>query len=189
MSLYRRSAITAEDCGNESLFPYAGSAMAQWLASCIQRILLFLLSSLWTALSTWDRPLWLLGRCSSTSTEPDRTTAWNFVSRANSTLVLPPPVQLVSAVVEYGGKRVRGSDLFSPKDAVAITKQFLKGLKVWICHRWNNDSFSQSCGNGAGLLCHVFWLSEVLWSRPRSVSLTRSLHAWWPEGCGGVGWA
>jgi len=35
----------------------------------------------------------------------------------------------VSAVVEYGGKRVRGSDLFSPKDAVAITKQFLKGLK------------------------------------------------------------
>lgn len=133
--------------------------------------------------------LWLLGRCSNTSTEPDWTTAWNFVSRANSTLVLPPPVQLVSAVVEYGGKRVRGSDLFSPKDAVAITKQFLKGLKVWICHRWNNDSFSQSCGNGAGLLCHMFWLSEVLWSRPRSVSLTRSLHAWWPEGCGGVGWA
>ncbi|XP_053823265.1 vacuolar protein sorting-associated protein 45 isoform X2 [Vidua macroura] len=38
-------------------------------------------------------------------------------------------LQLVSAVVEYGGKRVRGSDLFSPKDAVAITKQFLKGLK------------------------------------------------------------
>ncbi|PNI18756.1 hypothetical protein CK820_G0050088, partial [Pan troglodytes] len=38
-------------------------------------------------------------------------------------------MKLVSAVVEYGGKRVRGSDLFSPKDAVAITKQFLKGLK------------------------------------------------------------
>ena len=38
--------------------------------------------------------------------------------------------QLVSAVVEYGGKRVRGSDLFSSTDAVAITKQFLKGLKV-----------------------------------------------------------
>uniref|UniRef100_A0A9L0RAB9 Vacuolar protein sorting 45 homolog n=1 Tax=Equus caballus TaxID=9796 RepID=A0A9L0RAB9_HORSE len=37
--------------------------------------------------------------------------------------------KLVSALVEYGGKRVRGSDLFSPKDAVAITKQFLKGLK------------------------------------------------------------
>lgn len=39
----------------------------------------------------------------------------------------------MSAVVEYGGKRVRGSDLFSPKDAVAITKQFLKGLKVPSC--------------------------------------------------------
>ncbi|XP_066124167.1 vacuolar protein sorting-associated protein 45 isoform X4 [Saccopteryx bilineata] len=37
--------------------------------------------------------------------------------------------KLVSAIVEYGGKRARGSDLFSPKDAVAITKQFLKGLK------------------------------------------------------------
>ncbi|XP_029436593.1 vacuolar protein sorting-associated protein 45 [Rhinatrema bivittatum] len=37
--------------------------------------------------------------------------------------------KLVSAVVEYGGKRVRGSELFSPKDAVAITKQFFKGLK------------------------------------------------------------
>nr|XP_033779373.1 vacuolar protein sorting-associated protein 45 [Geotrypetes seraphini] len=37
--------------------------------------------------------------------------------------------KLVSAVVEYGGKRIRGSDLFSPKDAVAITKQFFKGLK------------------------------------------------------------
>ncbi|NXG03477.1 VPS45 protein, partial [Sakesphorus luctuosus] len=37
--------------------------------------------------------------------------------------------KLVAAVVEYGGKRARGSDLFGPKDAVAITKQFLKGLK------------------------------------------------------------
>ncbi|XP_078527514.1 vacuolar protein sorting-associated protein 45 [Lissotriton helveticus] len=37
--------------------------------------------------------------------------------------------KLISAVVDYGGKRSRGSDLFSPKDAVAITKQFFKGLK------------------------------------------------------------
>lgn len=37
--------------------------------------------------------------------------------------------RLVSSVVDFGGKRVRGSDLFSPKDAVAITKQFFKGLK------------------------------------------------------------
>ncbi|XP_072404956.1 vacuolar protein sorting-associated protein 45 isoform X2 [Chiloscyllium punctatum] len=36
---------------------------------------------------------------------------------------------LVSAVVEYGGKRSRGSDLVTTKDAVAITKQFFKGLK------------------------------------------------------------
>jgi vacuolar protein sorting-associated protein 45 len=33
-------------------------------------------------------------------------------------------------MVEYGGKRVRGSDLINPQDAVAITKQFFKGLKV-----------------------------------------------------------
>ncbi|CAN9503576.1 unnamed protein product [Ophioblennius macclurei] len=37
--------------------------------------------------------------------------------------------KMVHAVVEYGGKRVRGSDLITPTDAVAITKQFFKGLK------------------------------------------------------------
>ncbi|XP_067831928.1 vacuolar protein sorting-associated protein 45 isoform X1 [Heptranchias perlo] len=37
--------------------------------------------------------------------------------------------RLVSAVVEYGGKRIRGSDFVTPKDAVALTKQFFKGLK------------------------------------------------------------
>lgn len=37
---------------------------------------------------------------------------------------------MVQAVIEYGGKRVRGSDLITPTDAVAITKQFFKGLKV-----------------------------------------------------------
>ncbi|KAK5855536.1 hypothetical protein PBY51_005633 [Eleginops maclovinus] len=37
--------------------------------------------------------------------------------------------RMVKAVVEYGGKRVRGSDLIAPSDAVAITKQFFKGLK------------------------------------------------------------
>ncbi len=39
-------------------------------------------------------------------------------------------LQMVQAMVEYGGKRVRGSDLITPTDAVAITKQFFKGLKV-----------------------------------------------------------
>ncbi|XP_061110692.1 vacuolar protein sorting-associated protein 45 isoform X1 [Conger conger] len=37
--------------------------------------------------------------------------------------------RMVQSMVEYGGKRVRGSDLISPTDAVAITKQFFKGLK------------------------------------------------------------
>ncbi|XP_044028010.1 vacuolar protein sorting-associated protein 45 isoform X2 [Siniperca chuatsi] len=36
--------------------------------------------------------------------------------------------RMVKSVVEYGGKRVRGSDLITPTDAVAITKQFFKGL-------------------------------------------------------------
>lgn len=36
---------------------------------------------------------------------------------------------MVHAVVEYGGKRIRGSDLITPTDAVSITKQFFKGLK------------------------------------------------------------
>ncbi|XP_029514149.1 vacuolar protein sorting-associated protein 45-like [Oncorhynchus nerka] len=37
--------------------------------------------------------------------------------------------RMVMSMVEYGGKRVRGSDLINPQDAVAITKQFFKGLK------------------------------------------------------------
>uniref|UniRef100_A0A3B5Q4F9 Vacuolar protein sorting-associated protein 45 n=1 Tax=Xiphophorus maculatus TaxID=8083 RepID=A0A3B5Q4F9_XIPMA len=37
--------------------------------------------------------------------------------------------RMVQSVVEYGGKRIRGSDLITPTDAVAITKQFFKGLK------------------------------------------------------------
>lgn len=41
--------------------------------------------------------------------------------------------QMVKSVVEYGGKRVRGSDLITATDAVAITKQFFKGLSVHTC--------------------------------------------------------
>uniref|UniRef100_A0A3Q3BKH7 Vacuolar protein sorting-associated protein 45 n=1 Tax=Haplochromis burtoni TaxID=8153 RepID=A0A3Q3BKH7_HAPBU len=37
--------------------------------------------------------------------------------------------RMVQAAVEYGGKRIRGSDLITPTDAVSITKQFFKGLK------------------------------------------------------------
>ncbi|XP_045216562.1 vacuolar protein sorting-associated protein 45-like [Mercenaria mercenaria] len=36
---------------------------------------------------------------------------------------------LVSAVLEYGGRKARGSDLFGSTDPVAFTKRFLKGLK------------------------------------------------------------
>lgn len=38
--------------------------------------------------------------------------------------------KMVKSVVEYGGKRVRGSDLITATDAVAITKQFFKGFSV-----------------------------------------------------------
>lgn len=36
---------------------------------------------------------------------------------------------LVSAVLEYGGRKARGSDLFGSGDPVAFTKRFFKGLK------------------------------------------------------------
>lgn len=76
------------------------------------------------------------------------STAWRGCQADGA---LPSPAQLVSAVVEYGGKRVRGSDLFSPKDAVAITKQFLKGLKVpRFLGETGTDSKLQPRG-GAGL--------------------------------------
>lgn len=39
-------------------------------------------------------------------------------------------LQMVQAVLDYGGRKGRGSDLFSIQDAVAITKRLLKGLKV-----------------------------------------------------------
>ena len=39
-------------------------------------------------------------------------------------------LKLVSAIIEYGGRKSRGSDLFGSTDPVAFTKRFLKGLKV-----------------------------------------------------------
>ncbi|XP_048736203.1 vacuolar protein sorting-associated protein 45-like [Ostrea edulis] len=36
---------------------------------------------------------------------------------------------VIPAVLEYGGRKARGSDLFGNQDAVAITKKFFKGLK------------------------------------------------------------
>ena len=40
--------------------------------------------------------------------------------------------QMVSAVVEYGGQKVRGNDLFENDTPIAMTKKFLKGLQVCI---------------------------------------------------------
>ena len=37
---------------------------------------------------------------------------------------------MVQSILDYGGKKGRGSDLFGNQDAVAITKRLLKGLKV-----------------------------------------------------------
>ena len=39
-------------------------------------------------------------------------------------------LQMVHAVLDYGGKKSRGSDLFGNQDIVSITKKFLKGVKV-----------------------------------------------------------
>ena len=37
---------------------------------------------------------------------------------------------MVPAILEYGGQKVRGSDLFEAETPIAMTKKFLKGLKV-----------------------------------------------------------
>jgi len=37
---------------------------------------------------------------------------------------------MVHAVLDYGGRKSRGSDLFGNQDIVSITKKFLKGVKV-----------------------------------------------------------
>src|SRR6218665_3679052 len=37
---------------------------------------------------------------------------------------------MVPAILEYGGHKVRSSDLFESDNPIAMTKKFLKGLKV-----------------------------------------------------------
>ena len=44
-----------------------------------------------------------------------------------------PGFQMVSSVLEYGGQKVRGNDLFGNDTPIAMTKKFLKGLQVIIC--------------------------------------------------------
>ena len=41
---------------------------------------------------------------------------------------------MVPAVLAYGGQKVRGSDLFGSETPIAMTKKFLKGLKVCVIH-------------------------------------------------------
>ena len=38
--------------------------------------------------------------------------------------------QMVSAVLEYGGQKVRTTDLLESQTPITITKKFLRGLKV-----------------------------------------------------------
>uniref|UniRef100_A0A672JUD0 Vacuolar protein sorting-associated protein 45 n=1 Tax=Sinocyclocheilus grahami TaxID=75366 RepID=A0A672JUD0_SINGR len=53
----------------------------------------------------------------------------SLMEELNRKGVLERHRKMIQAVVEYGGKRIRGSELIAPTDAVAITKQFFKGLK------------------------------------------------------------
>ena len=40
------------------------------------------------------------------------------------------PLQLVKAIVQYGGDKSRGTDLFGQDNPMARTRRFFKGLKV-----------------------------------------------------------
>ena len=53
----------------------------------------------------------------------------SYSGMCNFTAFLPV-FQMVSAVLEYGGQRVRGNDLFENDTPIAMTKKFLKGLQV-----------------------------------------------------------
>uniref|UniRef100_A0A673JMW0 Vacuolar protein sorting-associated protein 45 n=1 Tax=Sinocyclocheilus rhinocerous TaxID=307959 RepID=A0A673JMW0_9TELE len=53
----------------------------------------------------------------------------SLMEELNRKGVLERHRKMIQTVVEYGGKRIRGSELIAPTDAVAITKQFFKGLK------------------------------------------------------------
>ena len=44
------------------------------------------------------------------------------------------PFQLVTALIQYGGRNVRSSDLFGQnKTPLSLTRRFFKGLKVCVC--------------------------------------------------------
>lgn len=80
--------------------------------------------------------------------------------------------KMVKSVVEYGGKRVRGSDLITATDAVAITKQFFKGFSVCIhthtrtsTHAYSKDSPVCVCVSRVWRMCilSINLSSMTLW--------------------------
>ena len=46
---------------------------------------------------------------------------------------------MVQSVLEYGGQKIRSNDLFGQDTPIAMTKKFLKGLKVSKSGSENND--------------------------------------------------
>ena len=62
---------------------------------------------------------------------------------SNLNLLIECTFQMVQSLLDYGGKKARGSDLFGNQDAVAITKRLLKGLKVCFHNLLNGSFFDQ----------------------------------------------
>lgn len=53
---------------------------------------------------------------------------------ASEAVLLYCPFQLVTALIQYGGRNVRSSDLFGQnKTPLSLTRRFFKGLKVCLC--------------------------------------------------------
>jgi len=57
---------------------------------------------------------------------------------------------MVSSVLEYGGQKVRGNDLFENDTPIAMTKKFLKGLQVIISLVRFSYAYSGICCDGTG---------------------------------------
>ncbi|CAM9818880.1 unnamed protein product [Lampetra fluviatilis] len=82
--------------------------------------------------------------------------------------------QLVNSVLEYGGLRVRGSDLFGSQDPMSITKQFFKGLKgiqnVYTQHQpLLADTLDQLLKGRLKEASHPYLGSSSLRDRPQDV--------------------
>ena len=53
---------------------------------------------------------------------------------------------MVQSVLEYGGQKIRSNDLFGQDTPIAMTKKFLKGLKVSKSGSENNDLITLKSG-------------------------------------------